>query len=66
MEKSIIDMIATGERIYFCNETVKANPALRRLINKMVAKGIFSVQLDVSYPKPAKFWVASYFTQCAA
>ena len=66
MGKSIQDMIGTGERVHFTNETVKANPAIRRWIDKMVRNGTVSVQFDYSYPKPVKFWIHTYFTQCAA
>ena len=66
MEHPIIDMIGRGCRVYLANETVKSNPALRRQIDKHVKSGAFSVQFDGNYPKPAKYWIATYCTQCAA
>ena len=66
MNHPVIDMIGNGTKVYHFNEAVKANPLLRRQIDKLVKSGHFCVQLDTSYPKPAKYWIASYFTQCAA
>ena len=66
MEHPIIDMIGCGCRVYFANETVKSNPAIRRQIDKFVKSGAFSVQFDGNHAKPAKYCIATYFTQCAA
>ena len=54
MEHPIIDMIGRGCRVYFANETVKSNPAIRRQIDKFVKSGAFSVQFDGNHAKPAK------------
>ena len=66
MESEIINMIGTGQRVYQMNEAVKASPSLRRQIDNLVKSGAFCVQIDPSFPTPQKYWIATYFTQCAA